>query len=71
MCEVVWWCLGVCVWIHVEEGMADRAYVAVAQTFVNKLQLQSLCEVILNYNGVVVCFFLLHFSFILFLIFLD
>ena len=37
--------------------MADRAYFVVAQTLVNKLQLQSLCEVILNYNGVVVLSF--------------
>ena len=55
MCGVVWW-LGVRVWIRVEEGMADRVYFVVAQTFANKLQLQSICELILNYNGVFVFF---------------
>ena len=35
-------------WIRVEEGMADRVCFVVAQTFANKLQLQSFCEVILN-----------------------
>ena len=53
MCRVVWLWLGVCVWIRVEEVMADRACFVVAQTFANKLQLQSLC---LNSNGVFVVF---------------
>ena len=56
MCGVVWWWLGVRVWIRVEEGMADRVCFVVAQTFANKLQLQSICELILNYNGVFVVF---------------
>ena len=39
--------------MRVGEGMADRACFVVAQTLVIELQLQSLCEVPLNYNGVV------------------
>ena len=58
MCGVVWWLLGVCVWIRVEEVMADRACFVVAQTFANKLQLQSLCQVILNSNGFFIAFFI-------------
>ena len=56
MCGVVWWWLCVCVWIRVEEVLADRACFVVAQTFANKLQLQSLCRVIPNSNGVFVVF---------------
>ena len=62
MCGVVWLWLGVCVWIRLEEVLADRACFVVAQTFANKLQLQSLCRVILNSNGV---FFFSFFSFFL------
>ena len=39
-----------------EEVMADRACFVVAQTFANNLQLQSLCQVILYYNGIFVVF---------------
>ena len=46
--------------------MADRACFVVAQTFSNKLYLQSLCQVILYYNDVFVVFF--HFSFKIFLV---
>ena len=56
MCGVVWWWLCVCLWIRVEEVLADRVCFVVAQTFANKLQLQSPCRVILNSNGVFVVF---------------